>query len=302
MKSSSYNMSLDDTYSRGNNYGMYTDDTTTLYTDILPFDDHHLQKPDLNKDPLALTGHTDPWLMAQAGVSVTHTDTPTSSSDIFGRLSPTMEHFANSLLSNQVTLPLVDDVSFDVDIALNSLTTQNDGVLGAAMENLVLEPQNQVEVGPRRRSARLSSRAMRTPTSTEAHALVQGLVGLHPYPSHDLGATVEENPWSPVSNVDGAEDSGGAHTSRRRRPRVSYSTLTEEERYQRIRDLNNEASRHYRGRIREQLTSLQQREASERQRNTVLKAKVAGLERLRKEIEEYTHNILREHMGKHGVQ
>lgn len=162
----------------------------------------------------------------------------------------------------------------------------------------MLEPQNQVEMGHRRRSARLSSRAMSMPTSTEEH----DLGSLHPYPSHDLGATAEENPWSPVSNADGAEGSQGAHTPRRRRPRVSYSTLTEEERYQRIRDLNNEASRHYRGRIREQLTSLQQREASERQRNTVLKAKVAGLERLRKEIEEYTHNILREHMGKHGVQ
>lgn len=165
------------------------------------------------------------------------------------------------------------------------------------MENLVLEPQNQV-LEPRRRSTRLSSRAVKMPTSTESH----DLGGLHPSPSHDLSDAVEENRWSPVSNVDGAEASGVAHTPRRRRPRVSYSTLTEEERYQRIRDLNNEASRHYRGRIREQLMTLQQRETSERQRNTVLKAKVAGLERLRKEIEEYTHNILREHMGKHGVQ
>lgn len=141
MRSSSYNMSLGDTM-RGNNYGIYTDDTTTLYTDFVPFDDHHLQKPELNKDPL--TGHTDPWLMAQAGVSATDTDTPTSSSVISGRLSPTMEYFTNSLLADQVTLPLVDDVSFDLDIALDSLSPQVSGTPVAIRSHSIVTKMSQM--------------------------------------------------------------------------------------------------------------------------------------------------------------
>lgn len=164
------------------------------------------------------------------------------------------------------------------------------------MDNLVLDSPPQVP--SRRRSARLSSRTMGRPTSSEAHLTD----GLNQYPSHDSGTRVEEDPWSPVNNADCAIGSEGINTQRKRRPRISYSNLTEKEKYQRIRDLNNEASRHYRERTREQLMTLQQREVMERQRNTVLKAKVAGLERLRKEIEDYTHTFFREHIGNQGVQ
>lgn len=150
-------------------------------------------------------------------------------------------------------------------IFLFLLLFQNDDVL-EAMQSLVLEqPGQQLKAAapPRRRSERLSSKTINMPTYSEPYVPE----GLHPYPAHDLGTTVEENPWSPLSTADGADSSETASTQRRRRPRVSYSTLTEEERYQRIRDLNNEASRQYRGRIRGQLTNLQQTENREVQRN-----------------------------------
>lgn len=126
MRSNNFSMGMDDTNEdmRGNSYKIYTDDTI-LYTDILSFDDHNSQKPDPNKHPLSVP--TDPWLVAQAGVSDIRfpaTDAPASSTDIFGRLSPTMEQIANSLLPSEVTLPLIDDASFDVDIALDSITPQ----------------------------------------------------------------------------------------------------------------------------------------------------------------------------------
>lgn len=100
---------------------MYMDDTT-MYMDILSFDDNHLLKVEPNKLPLS--GPTDPYLVDQAGISdIQFPDTNTSSSTgVFGRLSPTMEQFANSLLPNEMTLPLMDD-TFDVDVALDSLTT-----------------------------------------------------------------------------------------------------------------------------------------------------------------------------------
>lgn len=167
------------------------------------------------------------------------------------------------------------------------------------MENLELEPSGQqVEAAPlRRRSQRLSNRTLNMSTYSEAH--VSGV--LYPSPGHDLGSSLEEISWSPVSNTDGA-DGTEASTRRRRRPRVSYSSLTEDEKYQRIRDLNNEASRHYRGRIREHLTSLQEKEVRESERNRVLQTKAEGLERLRDEIKEYTYNFFREHVGHHGAQ
>lgn len=126
MRSNNYNMGASDTngFIGGSNYKMYTDDTT-LYSDILSFDDHHPQKLEPNNPQLM--EHNDPWLMNQASVSAIKfpaTDSSASSNDIFGRLSPTMEQVANSLLPSEMTLPLIDDVSFDVDIALNSFTPQ----------------------------------------------------------------------------------------------------------------------------------------------------------------------------------
>lgn len=115
-------MGLHDAMS-GNNDGLYTDDLTTLYSDFVSYNDDHSQKPKPNKHQLS--GHSDPWMMTQAGLSASSfplADAPASNADILGRLSPAMEDVANSLLQQELPLPLVDDVSFDVDIALNSLT------------------------------------------------------------------------------------------------------------------------------------------------------------------------------------
>lgn len=125
MGSNYYNIGADNTSAdmNCNTYRMYTDETT-LYSDILLFDDHNLQKPEPNKHQLPTP--TDPWLGTQAGLSNIRfptTNAPDSSTDLFGRLSPTMEQIANSLLPSEMTLPVVDD-AFDVDIALDSLSPQ----------------------------------------------------------------------------------------------------------------------------------------------------------------------------------
>lgn len=156
------------------------------------------------------------------------------------------------------------------------------------MESLVLEPPYQQQATPtRRRSERLANK-------TEAE--VSGVLQLNP--ANDPGTTsAEASHWYPFSSPNGASGSEMANTPRRRRPRVSYSTLTEDERYQRIRDLNNEASRQYRGRMRDHVTSLQEREGKEKERNRVLNIKVAGLEKLRDEIKKYTNDFIRNNMG-----
>ncbi|KAK3881121.1 hypothetical protein Pcinc_014410 [Petrolisthes cinctipes] len=84
---------------------------------------------------------------------------------------------------------------------------------------------------------------------------------------------------------------------RKRQPRVSYSTLTEEERYQRIRELNNVASRHYREKKVKHVSQLQQEEVQEGLRNKKLQKKMEGLQRLRDKMELYTQNFMRQHMG-----
>ncbi|XP_071551415.1 uncharacterized protein [Panulirus ornatus] len=84
---------------------------------------------------------------------------------------------------------------------------------------------------------------------------------------------------------------------RRRRPRVSYSTLTEEERYQRIRDLNNEASKLYRERHRNHLSQMEEEEQVLHKRNTALRAKVANLQQLRDNMMQFSQNFLRQHLG-----
>lgn len=87
---------------------------------------------------------------------------------------------------------------------------------------------------------------------------------------------------------------------RKRQPRVSYSTLTEEERYHRIRELNNVASRVYREKKVKQLGHLQKQEAQETVKNKKLQKKAEALQRLRDEMERYTQNFMRQHMGGAG--
>ncbi|XP_071551411.1 uncharacterized protein [Panulirus ornatus] len=114
------------------------------------------------------------------------------------------------------------------------------------------------------------------------------LEGLSP-PAEELGGT---------SDAGSSTSSDTATRPRRRRPRVSYRTLTEEEKYQRIRDLNNEASRHYRERHRNQLSQMEEEERVLRERNAELQARVANLEQLRDKMKQFSHNFLRQHMGR----
>ncbi|KAG0712002.1 hypothetical protein GWK47_019387 [Chionoecetes opilio] len=284
---------------------MYYTDDTAMYMDILPFDDNKPQLVESTKLPLPEP--LDPWLVDQAEFSDIRfpaTNTP-SSSTLFGRLSPSMEEFANSLLPNEVNLPLIDE-AFDVDVALDSL--KNDDSLGDAFGSLALETPNQhqhhqqhpAEATSRRRSKRLSSKATCMASYDEpAEPHTFAGQGLPPYPGQDFSLPVDQ---CPVYDASGDVSDEGARVRRKRRPRVSYSTLTEDQKYHRIRDLNNEASRLYRERTRGQLTGLQGQESIEVERNRVLRAKEEGLERLRDEIKAFTFNFFREHVGSNGVQ
>ncbi|XP_064084742.1 uncharacterized protein LOC135200232 [Macrobrachium nipponense] len=105
---------------------------------------------------------------------------------------------------------------------------------------------------------------------------------------------------SPASSSSGYSDSCGEDTQqkkgRQRRPRISYNTLTEEEKYKRIRDLNNEASRHYRERQRSLLTNLDKQLPGLIEKNQKLKEKAVALEALRDQLKHFSHQFLREHM------
>lgn len=297
-----------------------------MYMDILSFDDSKQPVAEPNKQPLPAP--IDPWLVDQAaGITdiqfpATNTWSDTdgfgtlspsmnpatntlNDTDGFGRLSPSMEQFANSLLSSEMTLP-VEDETFDVDVALDGLPTLNNDTLDAALGSLALEPQNPHPQGakPRRRSKRLSSRSTHGMSSyPEPHTPA----GLHPYPAQpDFSTPVDQSSaWSPASTTDGDYDSSEGATARvqrKRRPRVSYSTLTEDEKYQRIRDLNNEASRLYRERTKGHFMNLQEKEKKELERNRTLRAKADGLERLRDQIKAYTYSFFSEHVGNTGAQ
>lgn len=104
----------------------------------------------------------------------------------------------------------------------------------------------------------------------------------------DLGVQAH----SPYSDAGSSTDEGSR--PRQRRPRVSYDTLTEEQKYQRIRELNNEASRLYRQRHRQSLSKLEKDQHVQEERNRALRAKVEGLEKLRDEIQTYVNNVFRQ--------
>ncbi|XP_063606897.1 uncharacterized protein LOC134781618 [Penaeus indicus] len=94
---------------------------------------------------------------------------------------------------------------------------------------------------------------------------------------------------SPYSDAGSSTDEGSR--PRQRRARVSYDTLTEEQKYQRIRELNNEASRLYRQRHRQSLGKLEKQQQTEEERNHVLRAKMESLEKLRDTMQSYVNNI-----------
>lgn len=98
--------------------------------------------------------------------------------------------------------------------------------------------------------------------------------------------------YSPLSDAGSSTDEGSR--PRQRRPRVSYDTLTEEQKYQRIRELNNEASRLYRQRHRHSLSKLESEQRVQEERNRVLRAKMEGLEKLRDEVQTYVNNVFRQ--------
>ncbi|XP_047478512.1 uncharacterized protein LOC125031670 [Penaeus chinensis] len=97
---------------------------------------------------------------------------------------------------------------------------------------------------------------------------------------------------SPYSDDGSSTDEGSR--PRQRRPRVSYDTLTEEQKYQRIRELNNEASRLYRQRHRQSLGKLEKEERAQEERNRVLRAKMEGLEKLKDAVQLYVNNVFKE--------
>ncbi|XP_037798570.1 cyclic AMP-dependent transcription factor ATF-5-like [Penaeus monodon] len=104
----------------------------------------------------------------------------------------------------------------------------------------------------------------------------------------ELGVQVH----SPYSDAGSSTDEGSR--PRQRRPRVSYDTLTEEQKYQRIRELNNEASRLYRQRHRQSLSKLEKEQQAQEERNRVLRAKMEGLEKLRDEVQTYVNNVFKQ--------
>lgn len=173
--------------------------------------------------------------------------------------------------------------------------------MGAAMENLELEPSNEYPqvTTHRRRSKRLASKSACPTSYPEPHATAAP----YPYSEQDFSSVLDQrSEWSPASDADADDSSDGSRVLRKRRPKVSYSTMTEEQKYNHIRSLNNEASRQYRERIRGQLMTLQEKEAEEMKRNKLLRTKAEGLEKLRDEIKMFTYSFFREHMGNTGAK
>ncbi|XP_047478731.1 uncharacterized protein LOC125031817 [Penaeus chinensis] len=68
---------------------------------------------------------------------------------------------------------------------------------------------------------------------------------------------------------------------RRRRPRIPYESLTEDEKYVHIRDINNEASRTYRRKHRQSVTNLQAEEKVLLETNRALRVKEKALRDLK---------------------
>lgn len=161
----------------------------------------------------------------------------------------------------------------------NSLHEASPGIAARAVS-----PLNQQEGSTRRQRPTRSKRAAAVAAAATLSRVLKECDSAQPdvdtqYPPlSDLGVTSEDAP-------------------RKRQPRVSYNTLTEEERYHRIRELNNVASRVYREKKVKQLGNLQQQEAQEILKNKKLKKKAEALQVLRDQMERYTQNFMRQHMN-----
>nr|XP_045620978.1 uncharacterized protein LOC123772089 [Procambarus clarkii] len=180
------------------------------------------------------------------------------------------------------------------DDPLNLGTISPDEILQSPMSSAAASRPLQQDTRRRRKPKRSPKETTIDEPQTSSSSLMPSNPLFYPLPE-DLGVT---NPVSPLGESDtGSSSSEAGPRHRQRRPRVAYSTLTEEEKYKRIRDQNNVSSRLYRERHRHQLTNLQQDEQKLKERNQKLRAKVAGLEQLRDQMKEYTHTFLQQHMG-----
>lgn len=222
------------------------------------------------------------------------------------------EMVTSLLLDASDDFPLSENPQFDIDVAAANFVDNedpfNEDIFGGNATSLLHSPGYEVQTAPSLgtgagiagtptgsgRPRRKSERKAKTKASD---AVSSGYsLGYDPqYPDlSELGVP------SPASSSSGYSDSCGEDTQqkkgRQRRPRVSYNTLTEEEKYKRIRDLNNEASRHYRERQRSMLTNLESQLPGLIEKNQKLKDKAVALEALRDQLKHFSHQFLQEHM------
>nr|XP_053631827.1 uncharacterized protein LOC128688144 [Cherax quadricarinatus] len=229
-----------------------------------------------------------------------------TSYDTLGGLSPDLEEMINGILPEK-DLPVGEmDLSVaNINQDLNAMSLWSDDSLdldnmdpnemlsGGGVTDFPggltpLKPQEETRI---RNKDRKSSRRTRNEPQVPTCSLVLPNMQCPYPPPEELG--VASPAYSQSDSASGDEGS----KPRQRRARVQYNTLTEEEKYQRIRDLNNEASRQYRIRNRQQLSKLQQQLEKLQERNQVLQHKHTGLEQLRNQIRDYTNGILRKHMS-----
>ncbi|XP_068226014.1 probable basic-leucine zipper transcription factor Q [Palaemon carinicauda] len=253
--------------------------------------------------------------------SVSNPQTPST------QLPQYLEAMVTSLLQDSDGFPLSDNPhfeisQFDIDIAAINLEDNDSPLDGDIFGPSASTPSYQTlasvpgQISPSladnstgsARPQRKSQRRVKTPQASshlqldDASTSSSYSPGYEPqYPDlSELGV-----PSPAMSSSSGYSDSCGEETQkkgRQRRPRVSYSTLTEEEKYKRIRDLNNEASRHYRERQKNLLTTWEQQLPGLTEENEKLKKKYESLKAYRDKIERFTHQLLQEYSLNNATQ
>ncbi|KAK3881124.1 hypothetical protein Pcinc_014413 [Petrolisthes cinctipes] len=88
-----------------------------------------------------------------------------------------------------------------------------------------------------------------------------------------------------------------APAPRKRQPKVSHASLTEEQRSQRIKGINRVSAQTYREKEKNELLRLEQREDCLNIQKQKLQRKAEGLQQLRDKMEMFTHTFFTEHMG-----
>lgn len=95
----------------------------------------------------------------------------------------------------------------------------------------------------------------------------------------------QDQPFEPARAGPSSERGAQAVRPRKRRPRISYESLTVDEKYVHIRDINNEASRTYRRKYRQTVTKLQAEEKDLLEKNRALRVKEKALQDLKKHMQ-----------------